>query len=284
MVENAVTETLNKRVCIETSQNPAQLLSREDSDNNSSAPLPGIDIFLNPKKQVEKEEVVKAKQSIARDYFQTSDMAELYPKLFQILWESTLPCFEEDDSEEHLLTACQLAGQNINCSEIFTRVPTDSGMCCALNTEQALRQSQYQTLVNNMQKTKAVKKVQSGVRKTNGLRLSLDLHSNSVSFGTLDKDFDAFQLFLGAPAEFPVLKERGLVLEPGYEHSLDLTASVVTSREIRDIRARDRNCYFPDEGRLAFYKEYTLTNCRLECGILRVEEELGCIPWYLPKV
>ena len=43
---------------------------------------------------------------------------------------STLTCFEEE-----------LAGLKVDCSELFTRVPTDSGMCCALNTENSLKTS-----------------------------------------------------------------------------------------------------------------------------------------------
>ena len=56
--------------------------------------LPGVDIFLNPAKADEKTNIVEAKQGIAKDYFNTSDMAELYPNLFRILWQSTLPCFQ----------------------------------------------------------------------------------------------------------------------------------------------------------------------------------------------
>ena len=104
----------------------------------------------------------------------------------------------------------------VNCSEIFKRIPTDSGMCCALNSGEALRASEYRELVRDMQGNKVgVKEVKSQVGKMNGLRLTLDLHSNSISFGSLDQDYNAFSLFIGQRAEFPVLKEKSLQLEPG---------------------------------------------------------------------
>ena len=90
-------------------------------------------------------------------------------------------------------------------------------MCCALNSGEALRASEYRDLVRDMQGEKVdnVKEVKSQVGKMNGLRLTLDLHSNSVSFGSLDQDYNAFSLFIGQRAEFPVLKEKSLQLQPG---------------------------------------------------------------------
>ena len=90
-------------------------------------------------------------------------------------------------------------------------------MCCALNSGEALRASEYRDLVRDMQGNKVdkVKEVKSQVGKMNGLRLTLDLHSNSVSFGSLDQDYNAFSLFIGQRAEFPVLKEKSLQLQPG---------------------------------------------------------------------
>ena len=131
--------------------------------------------------------LVKAKKGIAKNYFRESDMPTLYPELFRLLWESTLPCFEEENKEEHMLLSCELAGLEVNCSDIFTRVPTDIGMCCALNVDDSLKESEYQHLVKEMQGGTSAKKVKSQEGSRNGLRLSLDLHSNTVSLRCLDQ-------------------------------------------------------------------------------------------------
>ena len=73
-------------------------------------------------------------------------------------------------------------------------------------------------------------------------------------------------------------------VQPGREHSVKLTATVVSSSGIGDILPKARDCFFTNEGSLEFYEKYTLTNCRLECGIKQAEKVHGCIPWHLPKV
>ena len=127
---------------------------------------------------------------------------------------------------EHMLVSCEIGGQKTNCSSLFTRVPTDSGMCCALNWESPLKTSEYQQLVKSMQESKGDKKMQSQAGEKGGLRLVLDLHSNLVSFGTLNQDYNAFKLFIGQLEEFPALKKRSIRLEPGREHFVELSAKV----------------------------------------------------------
>ena len=126
-----------------------------------------------------------------------------------------------------MLLSCEVAGQQTNCSSLFTRVPTDSGMCCALNWKNTLRNSEYKELVESMQGSIVDKKMPSHSGEKSGLRLILDLHSNKVSFGTLDKDYDAFKVFIGQPEEFPLVRQRSLKVQPGLEHFVELNAQVI---------------------------------------------------------
>ena len=105
-----------------------------------------------------------------------------------------------------------------------------AGMCCALNQEAVVRESPYGLMVSEMQGPEAGgrHKVPVTVGKKEGLRLTLDLHSNQASFGSVNEDYNAFRVYLGGPSEFPVLQERSLSLEPGQEHSLELTAKAGT--------------------------------------------------------
>ena len=279
-IEEAVADVLNTRPCIQPSEDDKNSVQ----DIEEALELPVVDMFLNPEKQEAKATIVKEKMSVARTYFEDSDMGKLYPELFKILWFSTLPCFPQEGMDEHMLLSCEIGGTKINCSNIFTKVPSDSGMCCALNSVESLRSSGYKDLVEEMQGKKATHRVQSKSGKKNGFRLTLDLHSNSVSFGTLDEDFNAFNMFIGQTTEFPVLKQRSLQLQPGHEHFVDLSATVVSSSNIEHIQPEARRCFFPQEGDLKFYERYTFSNCMLECAILGAEERLHCIPWYLPKV
>ena len=49
------------------------------------------------------------------------------------------------------IAVCSLQGKEVNCSEIFTPVVTDSGVCCAFNLHMDLKESQYSELVEEMQ-------------------------------------------------------------------------------------------------------------------------------------
>ena len=129
--------------------------------------------------------------------------------------------------KDHMLVSCEVAGKKEKCTNFFTRVPTDSGMCCALNWENALKTSDYKGLVESMQGNITAGKMQAQSGEKSGLRLILDLHSNNVSFGTLDKDYDAFKVFIGQPDEFPLLRQRSLKLQPGLEHFVELNAQVI---------------------------------------------------------
>ena len=254
--EKTMEEILHRGNCV---QQETHKISPEEN-------LPGIDIFLNPEKEQDKERIVKKKKKIAKDFFSSSDMKTLYPVLFQLLWKSSLPCFkkEEKSEEEGMLLSCEHAGKMINCSDIFTRVPTDTGICCALNVDDLLRESEYQNLVRKLQGNKTTRMLESQEGKRNGLRLLLDLHSNTVSLGTLDEQHNTFKMFIGEPAQFPMMRDKSVHVQPGREHFVDLSAKVVTTNGIRHISPEARGCLFTDEGDLEFYKSYAFTNCRLE--------------------
>ena len=81
-----------------------------------------------------------------------------------------------------------------------------------------------------------------------------------------------------------MMRGKGVQLQPGREHFIDLSATLVTTKDLRDIDPSARDCFFADEGDLDFYKSYTFSNCRLECGIKKAEDKYNCTPWHLPQV
>ena len=176
----------------------------------------------------------------------------------------------------------------MNCSDIFQKVPTDSGMCCALNVNSSLRKSVYTHLVEDMQKRdngrENMKVLEAKPGKRNGIKLTLDLHSNFQASGSVYDDFIGFKLFVGDASEFPNMKDYGLTIQPGHEHFISLSNTILRADpEIRNIPAEKRNCYFPEEGNLELYKYYTYSNCMFECSMKNAESVLGCLPWYLPS-
>ena len=82
------------------------------------------------------------------------ELKRAYPNLFWLLWQSTLACYPSSSSalstSAHLLRQCWWQGKEVNCSEIFSPVITDSGVCCAFNLRTDLKNSTYSQLVTQM--------------------------------------------------------------------------------------------------------------------------------------
>ena len=87
------------------------------------------------------------------------------------------------------------------CDHLFRAVPTDSGICCAFNMADTLRNSSYARLLASMQTgeerqetntKKENKKAQVG--RSKGLKVLLDQQYNTKSFGTVESDSKAMKV------------------------------------------------------------------------------------------
>ena len=113
----------------------------------------------------------------------------------------------------------------------------------------------------------------AGVGKKKGVRLLLDLHSNFEGSASVPDFFKAFQVFVGQPTEYPVLKQQSIMVKPGHETFIDLAATVLSAQGIRGIPPHHRKCFFSNEGEkagLKFYDVYSYKSCVFECQIMFV--------------
>ena len=124
----AIRSGMNTRECL--FPNDAGKLEEDSRVEVNTAKPPPIDIFLNPERSSEMENISSTMMETAKKYFATSDMSRLYPELFRTLWEYTLPCLPEPGIERAMLRSCSVGDQEIPCGDIFKRVPTDSGGDC----------------------------------------------------------------------------------------------------------------------------------------------------------
>ena len=69
---------------------------------------------------------------------------------------------------------------------LFTRVPTDRDMCCAINAEYNLKESEYKRLVEKMQKQNETQKVKSRAVREKGLSLTGEIASDLYRLSCLD--------------------------------------------------------------------------------------------------
>jgi hypothetical protein len=271
--------------CLVSKQNR----KKRSTETKESTRKPAIDIYINPDRKQEIEAMEEVVTEPIRTYFKNLNMTAAYPDLFQLLWYSQLPCFPvQNISDRGLLARCEVAGQEVDCREIFTTVATDEGMCCAFNAKDVLMNSGYKDLMQKMRgenehKYNPINWVPKAGKK-NGLKITLDAHYDKVTFGSIFDDAVGMRVFVGEPEEFVVIGERGKVLEPGKEHFLEISGYVVKAdQDLMGVPSKNRKCFFKEESSLEYYSSYTATSCKLECGIQAVELEMNCVPWYLPQ-
>ena len=118
----AIQDQVLARECIMISE------PKQETDVADQMVPPPIDVFLNPERKSELENISNSIKTMSRNFFSKSSMDELYPELFRVLWESSLPCLPAPGAGGAMLQACSLAGIPLPCGDIFTRIPTDSGM------------------------------------------------------------------------------------------------------------------------------------------------------------
>ena len=69
--------------------------------------------------------------------------AKGYKSLFEVLWYRQIPCFDvkdttsSSDNQHGMIKNCEWKGHKIPCSAIFQTTPSDRGMCCTFNIEEA---------------------------------------------------------------------------------------------------------------------------------------------------
>ena len=154
-----------------------------------------------------------------------------------------------------------------------------------MNTKNLLKESKYRDLT--LEKDSLEKEtVRTSDGINNGLRIILDLHSNQVSFGTLETEFNSFSVFLGGPGDFPMMKRKSLKIQPGQEHFIEISGTRTIANDIKSLSPEQRKCYFDDKDSpfSSLYSRYTADNCRLECRMKEAEKKTKCVPWYLPQV
>ena len=81
-------------------------------------------------------------------------------------------------------------------------------------------------MVNELQGDESIySKVEPQEGKRNGLRLFLDLQSNTLSLGTLERQQNTFKLFISESAQFLMIRDKNIPVQPGREHFVDLSAT-----------------------------------------------------------
>ena len=251
-----------------------------------------------------------------------SPFANSVDPLMSVVWYTRLPCFDtygissEEQMESSFLKRCIWKGEVIPCSAIFKSIPTDRGMCCSFNIQDAedfFVQSQYQKMISKLQNEdlnnsflpntlpdwyteNGEPTTMPGV--TMGLTIIVDAHTDQLEAYSIDSDFQGYTALVTNHGEFPLTYLKGFDVRPGHRNLIALSATKIDADDdIRDIPVSKRKCKFSDEVEdIKFFESYSQANCYFECKLEEAQKEelpnqfypdlltKKCTPWFFPNV
>ena len=100
-----------------------------------------------------------------------------------------------------------------------------------------------------------------------GLQVILDAHSNLLAGGTVPEDFDGFYAIIDSKDQYPMTTRKSVLLRPGHNNFVSMSATKINSNDISDIHPSKRNCFFPKDRNMTVHRNYTQANCILECQL-----------------
>lgn len=93
-----------------------------------------------------------------------------------------------------------------------------------------------------------------------------------------------FNVMFHPPNEGPEVLKKFYYVSPEKMISLSIRPSTITTQEsLRSYTPSVRRCFFDSERKLQFYKQYTQSNCELECLSNYTLAICGCVRFSMPR-
>ena len=280
----------------------------------SSSNMEQIDMLFDPIYEDEKNyQEILVRNKIA-EAFDEINIEASYQELFSSLWQTGMPCFDlkgltaNTNKERSILKYCEWKGMEIPCSQIFSKFPTDNGMCCSFNiksAEDVFIQGTFSRLITNLQENDKNKSFDNNLFKkdlsstggtrsepgiSKGLTVILDAHTDIFSASSVDSNTQGFTGLVSSRGSFPQRILRSFEIKPGHNNLVALSGTIIESDvALMLIDPKDRNCSFEWENSfMKIYNNYTQTNCVFECNLFYAQDILQsrypaltkCFPWY----
>lgn len=120
--------------------------------------------------------------------------------------------------------------------------------------------------------------------KRSGVILTVSVNGSDMDDICTESGVKGFKVYLHNPTEMissnmdhffvPLEKEIEIAVKP---------EKVKTDPSLKWLELNKRQCYYPDERKLAHYKVYTQQNCQLECLNNLTINQCGCTFYYMPR-
>ncbi|XP_068914084.1 pickpocket protein 28-like [Tenebrio molitor] len=202
-----------------------------------------------------------------------------------------------------MILECSFLGQDIeNCEDVFTPVFTDEGICYSFNildrghifNDLVYHYKNYHkvdedTMSWNMEQgyldsskinTYPWRALLSGA--SNGFTVYLGVDNEDIDF--MCKQIQGFKVVLHSPVRMPRLNQEYFRIP--LDHAVVASVQpvvITTSQEVKTFDVAKRDCYFPSERKLKYFRTYSQQNCQLECLTNITLDSCGCVNFFMPR-
>ncbi|XP_045477140.1 pickpocket protein 28-like [Harmonia axyridis] len=209
---------------------------------------------------------------------------------------------EAAPSFQDMLWACKWTLMNETCENFFVPTLTEDGICYTFNMldrEELLtnavflhgdymkhgRNSEGWTLEkgyppNSPKDTFPRRAISAGAKA--GFYLLLRLYDQDLDY-VCRGPVQGFKILLHHPAAIPQVGTQYFRAPLNQEMVVSIKPDMMTTSEgLRNYDPRRRQCYFPEERQLLYYKSYTQESCNIECMSNYTYRRCGCVAYHMP--
>lgn len=92
-----------------------------------------------------------------------------------------------------------------------------------------------------------------------------------------------FNIAIHSQFEIPQISKNFLPLFPFEMLLISVKPKMMLTEGLEDYDPNIRQCYFDSERKLRFYRNYTQTNCEVECLTNHTLAQCGCVKFSMPS-
>ncbi|CAH1098525.1 unnamed protein product [Psylliodes chrysocephalus] len=204
-------------------------------------------------------------------------------------------------SRTDILHYCQYLTLEFNCSELFTPILTEDGICYSFNIldKTDIYRNNTESIFDHFHKapktewnveggyiSKEVKvypkrALRVGVR--NQLMVVMKTRFDDVEFQCA-YDESGYRVSIHLPSDIPEVPENH-ISAPLNQRVIGAIVphTIRTSEGVKNFSPIKRDCYFQSERHLKFFKIYSQSNCMLECKANYTLSVCGCVTFHMPR-
>ncbi|RZB40383.1 ASC domain containing protein [Asbolus verrucosus] len=208
-----------------------------------------------------------------------------------------------DKLKPDLFVVCSFMGFWQNCTELFTPIVIDEGVCYSFNMlgrseifrEDVIYDKNFYNVTSPSDNycydagyadnagiyTYPRRALVSGA--DNSLDITLFHNPNDTDY-ICSQFLEGFRVMIHSPLDMPRLSKHYFRVPLDRAVVVAIQPNLIaTSDSIKKYSSETRNCYTSTERRLKYFKVYSQSNCMLECQTNYTLNMCGCVNFFMPR-